>query len=114
MVSVAAALFSHDSALLASGDTPGLSMGPFWTNPNILNTIIVYFFRDGNLIHVDPMTTSQGFLDLKPKTSVNLLQAMKEISFKTLSHPSVGGWMNYSCRASTQWNYHTAEKGRHY
>lgn len=91
MVSVAAALFPQDSALLATGDAPGLSLGPHSTNPNILSPVLVYFFRGSNLIHAGPMSTSQGFLGLKPRISVNLFQAVKDVSFKTVSDPSAGG-----------------------
>lgn len=89
MVSVAAVLFSLDSAL-ATDDAPGLSMGPRWTDPHTLSPVLVDFYRNGNLIYAGRMSTSQGFLDLKPRASVNLFKATKEVSIKTLSHPSVG------------------------
>lgn len=69
IVSVAPVLFSHDSALLVTDDVPGLSMGPSRTSSNTLSPILVDFSRNGNIIHAGSMSTSCGFLDLKPRTS---------------------------------------------
>lgn len=69
ILSVAPALFSHDSAVLVTDDVPGLSMDSSRTNSNTLSLILVDFSRDGNIIHAGSMSTSYGFLDLKPRTS---------------------------------------------
>lgn len=82
------------TALLATDDAPGLSTDPNWSDPNTLSPILADFYRDGNLTHAGPVSTSQGFLDLKATTLVNLFLATQEVRIKTLSHPSVGGWIN--------------------
>lgn len=60
---------------------------------NTLSPILTDFSRDGDLIHDRPVSNSQGFLDLTPRTSISYFLATKEISIKTSSHSTVAGWI---------------------
>lgn len=88
--------------------------------PNILPVS-----RNGNLTGARLPSASQGFLDLKPRTSANLFQAAKEVSVETfillfsrwmdkqvLVHPCDGTLYSYKKEETTDEHIHSSSSQR--